>query len=307
MTRADCACCGRALPAPRLFSPDRLHGVPGRWQVAVCPSCGAGRTLLYAGEDELGRFYPADYLPYAEAPQPRAAALAARALGKLRARRALRTPPLDSVRLLRPGRALDVGCGRGDVGALLIGVGWRVTGVEPSESACAAARSRGIDARPGTLSTVGVERAAYDLVVFIHSLEHTVDPVADLRRVAAALRPGGVVAITVPNFGSRQARWFGSRWFHLDVPRHRHHFTRLGLARALTAAGLHVDRVSTSTSAAGLAGSVQYALAGRWLLRHGLGFRLAVAACETCAPLARLADAGTDERDLLHVVARRPG
>ena len=43
-----------------------------------------------------------------------------------------------------------------------------------------------------------------------------------------ALRPGGLVLITVPNFAWWQRRRFGNRWYHLDLPRHRVHLTPKG-------------------------------------------------------------------------------
>ena len=55
----------------------------------------------------------------------------------------LSTPALAPARSLAPGRALDVGCGRGALGAVLIGRGWSVDGVEPSPDAVEAARATG--------------------------------------------------------------------------------------------------------------------------------------------------------------------
>ena len=311
-----CGCCGSALGPVGIQSPDRLHGVPGSFGVAECGSCGSGRTLPVADEEGLTAFYPSAYVPHGDAEGSRvagAAALGSRAIRAWQASRMLASPALSAGRSLRPGRALDVGCGRGDLGAVLVERGWRVDGVEPSREACAAARERGVNAQPGTLASVSLEPEAYDLVTFVHSLEHTVEPVADLKRVAAAMRPGATVAVVVPHFGGAQARLFRGRWFHLDVPRHRHHFTAEGLRRALVETGLEVRRTATSTSAIGLAGSLQYALLGRWALREGLGFRLTAALSQATWPLARLFDlllgryglAGRGGGDLLHAVARR--
>jgi hypothetical protein len=41
----------------------------------------------------------------------------------------------------------------------------------------------------------------------------------------------------VPNLASWQARVGGERWYHLDVPRHRVHFTPVGLTALLRAHG----------------------------------------------------------------------
>ncbi|HWC28391.1 MAG TPA: class I SAM-dependent methyltransferase, partial [Solirubrobacteraceae bacterium] len=290
MTASEpCPICATALPEPAIGAPDRLHGTPGRFAVATCPGCGAGVTLPRVGADELARFYPARYAPY-EARESRVVAVLSAAVQAWQGARARRTPPLRSVAALAPGRGVDVGCGRGDLAAMLVARGWRMTGVEPSPEACALARERGVDARAGVLATVELEPGSYDAALFRQSLEHTVDPVADLRRVHAALAPGGVVAISVPNFASWQARRFGGRWYHLDLPRHRVHFTAGALARALDAAGFQGVATSTSTSAVGLWASVQYALFGRCLFPHGLGLRAAVAACTTAWPLVAAAD-----------------
>jgi hypothetical protein len=43
--------------------------------------------------------------------------------------------------------------------------------------------------------------------------------------------------VGVPNLASVQARLGGERWYHLDVPRHRVHFTPAGLDDLLRANG----------------------------------------------------------------------
>ena len=136
-----------------------------------------------------------------------------------------------------PGRALDVGCGNGTLGSVLISQGWEVDGIEPSEGACEEARGRGVRAQQGTLETVEPEPGRYDAVVFHQSLEHIGDPVTALAKAHAALAPGGIVAISVPNFDSWARRRFGREWFHLDLPRHRVHFGERSLRLALERAG----------------------------------------------------------------------
>jgi len=178
-----------------------------------------------------------------------------------------------------------------------------VTGIEPSPAAVAIAATRGVDARVGTLADVALEPGAYDAVVFQHSLEHTPDPLGDLDRVRAALRPGGRVLVTLPNFSSWQRRRFRDRWFHLDLPRHRTHFSPHGLQAILERAGLTVEHVSTSTSSVGLPATVQYAIAGRCLFRAGLGARVAVGLCALTLPPAWALNRVGGGGDVLHAVA----
>ena len=114
----------------------------------------------------------------------------------------------------------------------------------------------------GTLT--GAELAGgFDAVVFEHSLEHVVEPREDLARAQALLRPGGLVVVAVPNFGSRQARRFRAAWFHLDLPRHRTHFTARGLELLLRESGFDAVELGTSTTPDGLPNSIQYRLFGR--------------------------------------------
>jgi SAM-dependent methyltransferase len=298
-----CLACGASVEhAPRLNGLDRLLGTPGEFAVAVCAACASGTTYPRLQAGELASLYPDTYGPYADA-DGRLAAAISRLVRALQGWLALRRFPLTSVAGRTPGRGLDVGCGRGDLAALLIGQGWSMAGVEPSPAACAAARARGVDARTGTLADVELEPGAYDLVVFQHSLEHTTEPERDLERVRAALAPGGIVVVTVPNFGCWQARRFRDRWFHLDLPRHRTHFTEAGLGRLLERAGLGLVRLETSTSTVGLPATIQYAIAGRCLFPGGLGLRVAAAACVAALPLARLADRVGGGGDQLHAVA----
>lgn len=303
-TEPSCPICAARLPAPTIEAPDRLHGTGGRYRVARCDACGAGVTVPRVGDEQLAAFYPDEYGPYNEHLSGWQR-IASRLIRAFQGWSTMRTAPLSSLRGRPAGRGLDVGCGRGDLAATLIGHGWTMSGVEPSRSACAAAAARGVDARCGTLTTVALEPSGYDAAVFRHSLEHTNDPVEALQIVRGALRPGGLVLITVPNFGSWQARRFGGRWFHLDLPRHRCHFTAAALERALGAVELEVVSISTSSSAVGLPGSMQYRVFGRCLFPGGLGLRVASGLCVLALPIARLVDAAGGGGDQLHVVARR--
>jgi SAM-dependent methyltransferase len=299
-----CPICGAALGGPSIQAPDRLHGGPGAYQVARCPSCGAGVTLPPVSDERLADFYPRNYGPYDERMNP-VERLASRTIRAFQGWNALRSMPLSALRGRDRGRGLDVGCGRGDLAASLIRRGWTMAGVEPSPAACAVAAARGVDVQCGTLSSVPLEREAYDAAVFRHSLEHTSDPVAALRVVEAALAPAGLVLITVPNFGSWQARRFAGRWYHLDLPRHRVHFTPTALDRALRVAGFDVLAISTSSSAVGLPASLQYRVVGRCLFPDGFALRAAAGLCALTLPVTLALDSARGGGDLLHAVARR--
>jgi len=294
-----CPFCDAALPAgASIVGVDRLLGLPGRFEVRTCPRCGAGTTAPALAEEELAALYPEGYGSHVGG---RPGVLDA--LKRLQVAAILRGAPFASALDRAPGLALDVGCARGELAGGLIARGWRVAGIEPSARAAAAAGSRGVDVLAPTLSRATLGAGAYDLVIMRHSLEHLADPIADLRRVREALAPGGRLAISLPNYASWQRRAFRGRWFHLDVPRHRSHFSADALARALRTAGLEPLEMSSSTSVLGLPASVQYALVGRCVAPGGLRLRALAAACCAVFPLTWTLDGGGGERDTLHALA----
>jgi SAM-dependent methyltransferase len=301
--RTCCPACDGELGAPLLSSRDRLYGLPGAFTVACCEACGMGVTVPTLEAAELASFYPPTYGTYERLPGGALGPIS-KVVQRLQAWQSLRTPPLERIARLPPGRLLDVGCGRGDLGSWFAARGWSVIGVEPSEQACAIARGRGVDARVGTLAEVELERGAYDVVVFRQSLEHLIDPVGDLRRARESLRVGGLGIVSVPNFGGWQSRRFGGCWFHLDLPRHRLHFNASALRTVLVRAGFARVEISTSSSSVGLPASIQYALAGRCLFPDGLKLRAVVALCAATTPCTRVLDRFAGECDVLHAVAQ---
>ncbi|MDP2270215.1 MAG: methyltransferase domain-containing protein [Archangium sp.] len=98
-----------------------------------------------------------------------------------------------------PGRMLEVGCG---LGLYLQGArerGWKVRGVDFTSAFVESAAKRGIEVEcAGPLDSKFLDEQ-YDCILLVNILEHLYEPREVLARVFKALRPGGVVAIGVPN------------------------------------------------------------------------------------------------------------
>jgi SAM-dependent methyltransferase len=303
-----CPACGARLLEPALLHGfDRLHATPGTFEVRVCSACGSGRTFPIVAAEEIGRLYPDSYNAHALPANPVLRTLAT-TLFRWRDRRALRRPPLGILSRVSPGRLLDVGAARADLGVVLGSYGWTVTGLEPSAEACEEARGRGVHMIQGTLGSVDADDlgSGYDALVFRHSLEHVVEPKEDLGRARELLRPGGLLLIALPNFGSWQSRRFGSQWFNLDLPRHRSHFTPVGLERLLRDSGFEQVEIATSTTADGLPGSLEYRLFGRRLFRAGIPLYAMFLLALALVPLSAVANALGGGGDELDASALRP-
>lgn len=294
------ACGGELLPAPSIRGEDLNDRVPGTWSVHSCRTCGSGTTLPFATEDELPSFYVDDYAPFRTSGGPTARARAyVQQLGDRR------FPLAEARGDGPPGTLLDVGCGRGELSGAWHRDGWRALGIEPATRAAEAARSRGVEIVGSTVANAEVPPESVDAVVFSHSLEHVLDPRADLARVYTLLRPGGRVAVIAPNWGSWQRRAFGKHWFPLELPRHRTHFTATGLGAALAAAGFADIEIRPATPFITTTWSLQIRLFGRVLSRQGVALLGGYAACMVVAPAAAWMDRRRGGGDFLHAVATR--
>ena len=79
-----------------------------------------------------------------------------------------------------------------------------------------------------------------------HTLEHVDDPVALLAEVRRVTKPGGRIAIAVPNVHSFLARLLREHWLGLETPRHLVNFSPLALHTTLVKAGLRVESLEAS-------------------------------------------------------------
>ena len=294
------ACAGTLSAAPALVARDRMHGIPGSWPVHTCLECGSGTTLPLASEDELAGFYPQAYAPF---DVPRGAL--AKAMAYMQRVRDSRFPLAELAAANGSRTLLDVGCGRGDLAASWIAAGWRVQGIEPSPQAAATAASRGAQIIGETLSNTELTPESVNAVVFRHSLEHVTAPRADLRRVHAALSPGGRLAVIVPNWGSWQRRAFGEYWFPLELPRHRTHFTTDGLRRAIAAAGFGQIEIRPATPFITTTWSLQFRLFDRLLTDSGRALLAGYAASLPVSLVASALDRFRGGGDFLHAAAVR--
>ncbi len=138
----------------------------------------------------------------------------------------------------RGGALLDVGSGTGEVLLAARERGWRAQGVEPERTAAEMAIGRGLDVEIALLEEAGLPEQSFDVVSAFHVLEHIPDSRTFLTTLARWARPGGYVAIEVPNFHSVQRRRLGHHWPGLRPLEHLVHFTPHTLPRTMRAAGI---------------------------------------------------------------------
>lgn len=208
-----CVWCGAAFDAAALRRRGRT----------VCGACGVATTDPWPGPEELERAY-ARYRPESGRFSGAGDAL----LRRTRVRLAARADELAPA-----GPVLDVGAGDGTLLDGLHARGRSALGLERA--------SIRDDVREAEITDVDGDWSA---IIFWHSLEHLAAPGDAIVHAATTLAPGGVLMVAVPNSASLQARVFGDRWFHLDLPRHLVHLRADSLTARLRDIGLTVTRES---------------------------------------------------------------
>lgn len=147
---------------------------------------------------------------------------------------------LDRTHLGMKGqRALDLGCGTGDVSALLLARGMAVAGLDCSTAVIDIARQTGRRDQPafvvGDVAKLPVAPGTVDLITSVTVLQHLADPaLADaLAAAQRALRPSGHLLLL--ELCSR-ARWFQSSTAFLRHPKEwRRHLEDAGFSVRLEA------------------------------------------------------------------------
>jgi SAM-dependent methyltransferase len=246
--------CPHPADRQKILFPARDYITGDLFRIERCSCCGLVRTLPRPAPADSERYYPAGY--YGEG--KRYPALLQLFLDALYARRARR---LQLATGGRPGHVLDIGCGPGWLLAQLRDRGWRTTGTELNDEGARFARGTlHLDVRSGERATATLPDGSVDLIILWHVLEHVERPADLLAEISRLLRPGGLLLVAVPNFGSPEARWARAAWFHLDVPRHLTHFDPPTLRRLLDAAHLRVVSASYYTPEYDFFSAVQTAL-----------------------------------------------
>ena len=260
---------GCPLGCPRndevlLVGRDRLHGFPGVFTVVKCRTCGLMRTNPRPTPETIGYYYPVDYHPYLNTQVRRSSGRLDDIKTRIRpwVRRIFEfnstcLPPLA------PGRMMEIGCASGVFMHQMAQRGWDVAGVEFSAQAAENARSLGYPVHAGPLETAPRPLALLDLVVGWMVLEHLHSPIPGLRKLHQWTRPGGWLAISVPNAASFEFRLFKERWYALSLPTHLYHFTPFSLERVLKKSGWTMERIFHQRVMGNAVASLGYVLQDR--------------------------------------------
>ena len=243
---------------------DRLHDLPGEFDIVECKRCGLMRTSPRPVPNSIGYYYPLDYGPYkgtvvATNNEKRNWKSLLVSVGKT-----VFDVKAAALPKMPVGEMLEIGCASGSFLHLMAKRGWNVEGIEFSPEAAQSARELGYPVSTGAVETIDKPRDHFDLVVGWMVVEHLHDPIVALQKLAMWTRKGGMLAISVPNAGSFEFRLFGPRWYALHLPNHLYHFDPQTIRATLEAGGWRVTKIIHQRTISNIIAS-----AGYWLSDHG--------------------------------------
>jgi SAM-dependent methyltransferase len=143
-----------------------------------------------------------------------------------------------------PGRALEIGCGQGELLCLLRLVGWDAEGVDGDAHAVKVAiEVSGCPVQVGDFRDVQVPAASFQLVFLNHVFEHIDSPRSVFELMSRALRQGGRGVLVYPNPESLGARIYRRDWMGWEPPRHLVLPTVRAIRLLAKSVGLHAPHI----------------------------------------------------------------
>ena len=135
---------------------------------------------------------------------------------------------------------LDIGCGTGDfLGAAKLN-NWKVSGIEPNETARTIANKKIDNTVFETEQLLKFDNHSFDVITLWHVLEHLPKLEEHISVFKRLLKPSGTLIIAVPNYKSYDATYYKNFWAAYDVPRHLWHFSKRSIGHLFSKVNMKV-------------------------------------------------------------------
>lgn len=191
------------------------------WHISECQSCGSAFSEVAPSAEEISEIYEDLYKKHGLFEQHRQEVSRFQCdmakkrpvkVGWEQKRFFKRCPPTPGSQLL------DIGCGTGLFLVAASQAGWSVSGVEVSGEAAELGQAvHKLPVHVGVIAGLKLPDDAFEAVTAWEVLEHIPEPSEFLHVVSRILKPGGIFAGSVPNYGRSRYR-FGEHLGPLSCP-----------------------------------------------------------------------------------------
>jgi 2-polyprenyl-3-methyl-5-hydroxy-6-metoxy-1,4-benzoquinol methylase len=194
-----------------------------KFSIWHCANCSLRFTQDVADQSAIGKYYQSDnYISHSDTKTGLVNSLY-HSIRKftLNLKRAL----VQKQTQLKSGSILDIGCGTGAFLNTMKEAGWKITGLEPDETAIKKAKAL-YQIHPQSPSELfNLSDQQFDAITMWHVLEHVHQLNEYLFQLRKILKDNGTLFIAVPNYTSFDAQFYKETWAAYDVPRHLYHFS----------------------------------------------------------------------------------
>ena len=240
VTYTSCPVCKSTQIQPQLSAKD--YTVSGEtFSIVACNNCTHLFTQNVAQQNEIGKYYASEnYISHSDTQ-----------IGLVnKLYHSIRKRTLQSKKKLieretekSNGNILDIGCGTGAFLNTMQKGGWKITGLEPDETARVKAKTLyGIDPQPSN-NIFNLSNNSYDAITMWHVLEHVHELNEYVAQLKNMLTEKGKIFIAVPNYTSYDAQHYGQFWAAYDVPRHLYHFSPESMKKLVEQHGLTIKKI----------------------------------------------------------------
>jgi len=238
ITYKQCPCCGSNNIKPQLVAKDYTVSNQS-FDIWHCHNCTVRFTQNVPDEDSIGSFYQStNYVSHSDTHE----GLINNLYHRVRKRTLLQKSELiiDACKTAN-GVLLDVGSGTGAFAQTMIEAGWKVTGLEPDETARTVAINKyGLQLDDPKI-LFDLPQNTFDAITMWHVLEHVHNLHGYLDQYQKILKPEGKLIIAVPNYTSSDATAYNEYWAAYDVPRHLYHFSPESMTKLADLKGFKIE------------------------------------------------------------------
>lgn len=142
---------------------------------------------------------------------------------------------------------LDIGCGTGKFLKNMQNRGFNVYGIDPYADAVKLTNKKLGNNRviKGYIKNINKIEPNFDSITLWHVLEHTENPLGDLKSIRSKLKKKGKLFLEVPNSDSLSLSLFKEWYSWHMVPEHHIYFNSKSLKIVLDKAGLKIENIYT--------------------------------------------------------------
>jgi SAM-dependent methyltransferase len=232
---------------------DRLHNLPGVFNIVKCKTCGLQRTNPRPNSDSIGFYYPSNYGPYLikDSFSKKSNIIISIIKGFF----GFESRTLPSV---KGNVLLDIGCSSGDFLLEKKGEGWDVSGLEFSEEAGKLAIKRGLNVIISSLENAPSPKIKFDIITAWMVFEHLHQPLLVFNKIIDWIQPNGYLVFSIPDTGSLNRQIFKSRSYDLHLPGHLYHYSPNTIEKLLNDSGWEIVKIKWQKNPNSLINSIGY-------------------------------------------------